>query len=91
MTYLTGQLRKVGIEANTPATVIEEALKIDSGAALQTAIGISLTGISWVIKGQGHDPETANKLRSEYINAFLQEPNVIKARLRLKQIMHEGC
>jgi hypothetical protein len=92
--YLSSKLLQVGITATTPKTAIAQAMQIGSAKAIETAIGISCTGISWSIELEYENKmtrEELNKFKRDAVKAFIEIKEVKAALFKLKQIMHEGC
>lgn len=91
--YLTQQLSRVGITASNPRRVIEQAMQIGSGKALETAISVCVTGIGWAVKMHMYDaPHSAiTEEQRKAIHMFINLPEVQEAKYKLRQIQHEAC
>lgn len=86
MSWYMARLYKVGITACKPLSVIREALLIGSGNAIDTAIGVCISGISEYAQMSGLETQDRRQLIREFMNL----PEVLEARKKLNQIKHEA-
>lgn len=85
--YLCWKLGKVGITATYGRDILRQAQLIGSAAALDTAISVCLTGISWSLQQQG----VSEHERHAALRACLRDDvDMSLASRRLKLIMFEA-